>query len=163
MRRSISVERGLAAAALVLVAGGAARAEGGPFGAGIILGDPSGLSLKLFLDGRHALDAAVDYSFLDNALYVHADYLLHFDAWVARGASRHLFIPYVGIGGKVGVHEGDKHGHGEGGLGVRVPLGVAWMPQAVPIDVFLEVVPGLFLLPATDPDLDASLGLRYFF
>jgi hypothetical protein len=140
------------------------RAEGGPFGAGIIVGEPTGLSLKYFLDRRHAFDVAIDYSLYDSALYVHADYLLHFSGWLVRGDSTHAFIPYVGIGGKIGVR-----GHGRdrddrsGALGARVPLGIAWIPGRLPIDVFLEVAPGLFLLPETNPDLDASLGLRYFF
>lgn len=142
-----------------------ARADGGPFGLGIILGEPSGLSAKLFLDARHALDFALDYSLVDSALYVHADYLLHFSGWRVRDGGVHRLIPYVGLGGKIGVrdHDGD-HGHDrDGALGVRIPVGIAWMPASVPIDVFLEIVPGLFLIPETDPDLDASLGLRYFF
>ena len=141
-----------------------ARAEGGPFGAGIILGEPSGLSLKLFLDRRHAIDAAIDYSLVDDVLYVHADYLLHFSGWTVSGAQH--FIPYVGIGGKLGVHDRDdhdRHHDSRGALGIRVPLGIAWIPGRLPIDIFLEVVPGLFVIPETDPDLDVGLGLRYFF
>lgn len=141
-----------------------ARAEGGPFGAGIILGEPTGLSLKFFLDRRHAFDVAIDYSLYDSALYVHADYLLHFSGWVVRGDSSHAFIPYVGIGGKIGINGHDRdHDDRSGALGARVPLGIAWIPGGLPIDVFLEIAPGLFLLPETNPDLDASLGLRYFF
>lgn len=154
----------LAAGLSVAGAAGEARAEGGPFGAGIILGEPTGLSLKFFLDRRHAFDVAIDYSLYDSALYVHADYLLHFSGWVVRGGSSHAFIPYVGIGGKIGVNGHDrKHDDRSGALGARVPLGIAWIPAGLPIDVFLEIAPGLFLLPETNPDLDAGLGLRYFF
>lgn len=161
----LGVPTALAAGALVLgVPGGDANAEGGPFGAGIILGEPTGLSLKYFLDRRHAFDVAVDYSLYDSALYVHADYLLHFSGWSVRGDSSHQFIPYVGIGGKIGVNgHGRGHDDRSGALGARVPLGISWIPGALPIDVFLEIAPGLFLLPETNPDLDASLGLRYFF
>lgn len=152
-------------ALLVALAGTptSARADGGPFGLGIILGEPSGLSAKLFLDARHALDFALDYSLVDSALYIHADYLLHFSGWRVRDGGVHRLVPYVGLGGKVGVrdHRGDDDR--SGALGARIPLGIAWMPASVPIDVFLEIVPGLFLIPETDPDLDASLGLRYFF
>jgi hypothetical protein len=142
-----------------------AVADGGPFGLGIILGEPSGLSAKLFLDARHALDFALDYSLVDSALYIHADYLLHFSGWRVRDGGVHRLVPYVGLGGKVGLRDHDDgRGHDrDGALGARIPLGIAWMPASVPIDVFLELVPGLFLIPETDPDLDASLGLRYFF
>lgn len=155
----------VAAAVAVAASGGPARAEGGPFGAGIILGEPSGLSLKLFVERSHAFDAAVSWSVLDSALYVHADYLLHLSGWVLRGGSNHRLLPYVGIGAKIAVEgdHDDRGHHGDGGLGLRVPLGLAWLPGSLPIDIFLEVAPGLFLLPDTDPDLDVGLGLRYFF
>lgn len=169
-RRFMSRNEWALTAALALAAGlgsaGTARAEGGPFGLGIILGEPSGLSLKLFIDRRHAFDAAIDYSLVDDVLYLHADYLLHFSGWAVRGGTPHQFVPYVGIGGKIAVRDRDRHGHDDdrsGALGVRVPLGIAWLPGRLPIDIFLEIVPGLFILPETDPDLDAGLGLRYFF
>ena len=151
----------------LLVGPVAAQAQGGPFGAGIILGEPSGLSVKYFLDGRHAVDGALDYSLFDGALYLHADYLFHFNAYRMRGVSTsQVFLPYVGIGGKIGVHDRDGRGHDDdasGALGVRIPIGVAWIPAGLPIDIFIEIVPGLFVLAATDPDLDAGVGLRYFF
>jgi len=140
-------------------------ADVGPFGLGLILGEPSGLSAKLFLDARHALDFALDYSLVDAGLYAHADYLLHFTGGRIRDGGVHRLVPYAGVGGMVGLHDRDKgRGHDrDGALGARIPLGIAWMPTSFPIDVFLEVVPGIFLLPETDPGLDASLGLRYFF
>ncbi len=136
----------------------AAAAQGGPFGLGLILGEPSGLSAKLFLDRRSALDFALDFSFLDDAFYVHADYVLHFSS-LGRGTT---VLPYVGIGGKVAVKDND-HDKDHDRFGVRVPLGIAFMPRSVPIDVFGEIVPGLTLLPETDPDVDAGIGIRYFF
>ena len=141
----------------------------GPLGAGIILGEPSGLSIKLFLDARHAVDAALDLSFVEDAVYVHADYLMHFSPIFIRGGAQHPILPYVGFGGLIGVAGGDqdhnrKDEHRErGALGVRVPLGLTWMPRAAPIDVFLELVPGLIIIPETNPKLDAGLGIRYYF
>ena len=120
--------------AAALLSPALARADGGPFGLGIILGDPSGLSAKLFLDGRHAVDFALDFSFRDDAMYIHADYLLHIKQFTSRKAGNHLFLPYVGVGGKLGIrdnHDDDHHGHdhdNSGSLGVRVPLGIAWVP-----------------------------------
>jgi len=146
-----------------------AHAAGGPFGLGIILGEPTGLSAKVFLADSHAVDAALDWSFVDDALYVHADYLLHFPGlFGARmpGAPRHQWLPYVGIGGKVLLRDDRSRPKGEESrnrLGARVPFGLAWHPPTVSVDVFLEVVPALVLLPETDFDLDAGLGVRYFF
>jgi hypothetical protein len=142
----------------------AARAAGGPFGLGIILGEPTGLSAKYFISGRNAIDAALDFSFLDDAFYFQLDYIWHFGS-LSRSAT---WLPYVGVGGKVFIHDNhdddDKHHHHHHDtLGIRVPLGIAFMPRSVPIDVFGEIVPGIELLPETDPDIAGGLGVRFFF
>ena len=48
-------------------------------------------------------------------------------------------------------------------LGVRFPVGIAYLFDGAPVDIFLEVVPTLNLIPETDVDLDAALGARYWF
>ncbi len=133
----------------------------GPFGIGLILGEPSGISGKLFLDKRHALDLALDFSLKNDAFYVHGDYVLHLPGLLASLPGG-IWLAYVGVGGKVKLRERKKSAD-ELGLTVRVPLGVAWMPKTVPIDIFLEVVPGVRVLPETDPDFGAGLGIRWFF
>jgi len=137
--------------------------RGGPFGLGIILGDPSGLSGKLKLDGTHAIDGALAFSAIDEVLYVHADYLFHGSPLRAQGLSGHRFVPYVGIGGFIGVFdERKKDRDTDGAIGARVPLGIAWQPP-IAVDVFLEVVPLMRIVPETDAGLDVGLGVRYFF
>jgi hypothetical protein len=32
-----------------------------------------------------------------------------------------------------------------------------------PVEIFLEIVPGLDLIPGTDFDLDGAIGARYYF
>ena len=139
----------------------APAAAQGPFGLGVVVGEPSGVSAKYFLDARHAVDLALDFSVVDDAFYVHGDYVLHVPSLLA-GLPGGRWLAYVGVGGKVKVRERKKD-RDEAGLSVRVPLGVAWMPKAAPIDVFLEVVPGVQVLPSTDPDVDVGLGVRWFF
>ena len=47
-------------------------------GAGIILGEPTGVSLKYWLTETSALDAGFTWSFVDeNAFQIQADYLIH--------------------------------------------------------------------------------------
>ncbi|MFZ4738502.1 MAG: hypothetical protein ACOYM9_21275 [Bradymonadia bacterium] len=161
MKLSIVVSALLAASVISAPREAAAR---GPFGLGIVLGDPSGLSGKLFVSRQHAIDAALAFSLVDDVLYVHADYLFHASSLSVRSLSGHRFLPYVGVGGFIGVRDND-HGRDDdstGAMGVRVPLGIAWEPR-VPIDVFLEVVPTMRLIPETNGGLDAGLGIRYFF
>ncbi len=151
----------LALLLLVTSVGGARAAAPGDFGIGVILGEPSGLSAKFTVDDRHAFDLALDFSFLDEDFHVHGDYLLHFPEWM-RGVKGGTWRPYVGIGAKVRVAD-DKGGDRGDGLSVRIPFGISWSPKGPPVDVFLELVPGVKILPETDPDLDVGLGARWWF
>jgi hypothetical protein len=42
-------------------------------------------------------------------------------------------------------------------------VGLSYEFDGAPLDVFLEVVPTLDLIPGTAFDLGAGLGLRYYF
>lgn len=138
--------------------------RGGPFGLGVELGDPSGLSFKYFAGGNTAIDGGLGFSVRHDWIRVHLDYLFHFPTR-AGGAE---LLPYVGIGGKLAVWDDRRDDDwydddDDFGLGVRVPLGVAWHPGSVPIDIFGEIVPGLWLLPGTNFDFDFAIGVRFFF
>ena len=140
-------------------------ADAGPggrnFGVGLMLGEPSGLSAKLFVDRRHAFDAALSFSFVDDRFHAHGDYLLHFPGKI-QGLEGGQWIPYVGIGGKLRFREDDKDS-GHDGLSARIPLGVVLHPQGMPVDFFVEIVPGMRVLPETDPELGGAIGARFYF
>ena len=51
----------------------------------------------------------------------------------------------------------------KGGVGIRFPVGSAYLIDGAPVDVFFELVPTLDLVPATSVDLDFALGARYWF
>jgi hypothetical protein len=125
------------------------------FGVGIIIGDPTGLSFKKWLSDTRAWDAAVAWSFgRHDAFHLHADYLFH--SFSAIKLEKNTIPLYYGIGGRIKFEDQSK-------VGVRFPLGVEFFFREVPIDFFFEVVPILNLAPATDLDLNAAIGLRYFF
>src|SRR5688572_28336210 len=81
-----------------LLASSSARAEGGPFGLGVIVGSPTGVSAKLYLNRTNAIDGAIGLSVLGaGGLHVHADYLWH-PLMLARDDA--FFLPlYIGAGG----------------------------------------------------------------
>ena len=135
----------------------AAPATARAFGLGIIAGEPTGLSYKNWVSGRHAVDAAAAWSFADeDALHLHADYLWHFDDRV-EGVEGGRLPLYVGVGGRV------KLGDRDDDIGVRIPFGAAFNPNDAPIDVFLEIVPVLDLAPDTELEINAAIGVRYWF
>lgn len=142
-----------------------------PFGLGVVIGEPTGLSAKYFLDSRHAIDAGLAYSFND-FLFVFADYLFHFPG--ALGGAPPFFAqvsPYLGIGGiflssTSSRRRDDKYFTSDGssvGLGMRLPLGLEWSPSFPTLGIFVEIVPGIGLIPSTFGFIEAGIGIRYYF
>ena len=139
-----------------------------PFGLGVILGEPTGLSAKAWTSSANAFDFGLGWSVGGDRIgkfeglyaggsrvHLHMDYLWH--SWrTIRSSER--FPLYYGIGGRLNSGAGYRNS-----LAARGVFGVAWMPRTAPVDVFIELVPSLQLLPATGFGLDAGLGSRYFF
>jgi hypothetical protein len=141
---------------LFVGAGGATQARDRGFGLGVVIGDPTGISTKLWVSPTAALDGAIAWSLEENEdLHIHGDYLAHdfglFD--VNKGA-----LPlYYGIGARADLDHGDNR------FGVRVPLGVAYIFEGSRVDLFFEIAPIVDLTPETDFTIDGGVGVRYFF
>jgi hypothetical protein len=138
------------------------------FGLGVIVGEPTGISAKLWTSNDNALDFGLGWSlggdriaryngYYDGRrrIHFHMDYLWHsFNA--IRSSER--FPLYYGIGGRMNSGAGY-----ENSLAVRGVFGILWLPHNTPIDVFLELVPSLQLTSSTGFAIDAGIGVRYFF
>ena len=125
------------------------------FGLGIILGEPTGVSAKLWTSGENAFDFAAAWSFQgDGNLLLQADYVWHIFRLIPVESGRLPF--YVGVGAEV-VFDDDPI------LGVRVPLGLDYLFANAPVDIFVELVPILRLAPSTDFDFAGGIGARYWF
>lgn len=155
------IKRWLLMGLLVLPNYAAAQIRG--FGIGIILGEPTGISIKNWLGQTSALDLAVAWSFERYiSLTIHADYLKHNFRLIRVDKGALPF--YYGIGGRIKLKDDDaaRNDNDEARLGVRVPVGLAYHFENVTLDVFLEVVPILELVPSTDFTISAAVGIRYF-
>ncbi|MBN2486419.1 MAG: hypothetical protein JXB34_10640 [Bacteroidales bacterium] len=134
-----------------------AFAQEGKFGLGIIVGEPTGLSAKVWTSQTNAFDAAlawrVNHRYGD-ALQLHASFLKHSFGLIDVEKGRLPF--YFGIGAKV-ILANDPL------VGVRIPLGISYIFADAPLDLFLEIVPVLNLIPSTDFDVDGGIGIRYYF
>lgn len=174
-----ALAKGLIAVLALLVTLGSASAAfaqgAGPFGLGLVLGEPSGLTGKYWMDGAQAVQGHLAFSLDEHDrgrdyVVVIADYLYHIDVFNMRSSSVDLPI-YVGIGGKVSIRTGDDRWCQEHhnscdsdlGVGVRIPIGLDLLLRKAPLEFFLEIVPGLRVIPSTDGDVDAGLGARYYF
>ena len=156
--------RRLVLALLLMPAIGTVRAEAsGNLGIGVILGDPTGVSLKLWMSERTALVGGAAWSFRhDGSLHLHGDYLVHHDlSDEVKNRTDGNRLPgvlraYYGVGGRLQSRPADDI------VSVRFPLGLAYAFTS-PLDFFVEVVPLLDLAPETDFDMNAALGMRFFF
>jgi hypothetical protein len=152
----------------IVLAVQATQAQERRFGLGVILGEPTGLSAKLWTSPTTAFDFGLGWSVGGDRIskydgsydggsrvHFHMDYLWHsFDAIT----STERFPLYYGIGGRINTGAGYNSS-----AAVRGVIGIAWLPRGTPVDVFIEVVPSLQLTSSTGFAIDAGLGARYFF
>ncbi|PIE52632.1 hypothetical protein CSA37_05220 [Candidatus Fermentibacteria bacterium] len=126
----------------------------GDTGLGLIAGSRTGVSFKHFTSVTNAFDAAVAWSFSDDWVSLHSDYLWHSfgDINVEKGR-----MPwYYGIGAWIAFDD-------QNSAGIRVPLGLEYLFAGSDIDLFLEAAAGLEVIPDTDFRMDAGFGIRFFF
>jgi hypothetical protein len=125
------------------------------FGLGVLLGEPTGLSAKAWLGDVSAVDGAAAWSFQgEDSFYFHSDYLLHYADWPVSDAG--ILSGFAGIGGKLHLEEDLR-------LGLRIPFGLSYSFDSVPVELFIEFAPGVDLIPATQGAFTGGLGVRYYF
>ena len=146
----------------------------GPLGLGIMLGDPSGISLKYWNSSTTAVALGVASSWRDY-LEIFVDHDWHFLS-VFTGNSP--LVPYVGVGAGLLFDTYDRYSNdyytnrrsiflddnsGSFALSFRIPLGIEFLPRAVPLGAFIELMPGLIFLPGMHGIVQAAVGARYYF
>jgi hypothetical protein len=131
------------------------------FGVGIIAGEPTGVSFKLWTSQTTGFDAGAAWSFVGGEFFqVHGDFLLHnYNLFRVDTGEMSLFY---GVGGRLKFGE-DTLGDNETTLSLRVPVGLAYEFEKTPIEIFLEIVPMLDLVPATEIGIAGAVGFRYYF
>ncbi len=143
----------LLAAACVCAAAFPARAQkAGDAGVGVIIGNPTGGTAKVWVGDAQAFDVGVGYS---SRLTAYGDFLWHSWSVLPQPSEGRLPV-YIGLGAQVrAFHDAE--------LGIRTVVGVAyWLPRD-PVELFLEVVPVFRLTPGSSVGLGAGVGLRYYF
>ena len=131
-----------------------AHAQQRSFGAGVIIGDPTGFTAKYWKSKENAYDFGLAWALGDNgAVLIYGDYIWH--RFEITGEARTPL--YFGVGAWFGANDNRT------GLGARIPLGVTHIFARDPIDVFFEIVPAISIVPDTDLDVQGGFGIRYYF
>lgn len=151
-----------AALAVALTAAPApARAD---VGIGLFVGEPLGLTLKVGLQRKTALEVLVGVDDWDEDRgrdgYGHLTFLVQ--AFAARGES--VIIPFrLGIGGAIYDDGGDD----DVNLAARAPFQLAFVFTNTPLELYLELALRLEIIDDDDGDdrvdLDGGLGFRIYF
>jgi hypothetical protein len=162
----------------------AANSSGGahPFGLGLMVGAPTGLTGKLYLAQPFALQMGlgwVDDFDDDDGLHVHLDFVWH-PVILSRSAAVTLPL-YLGVGGRIWEHDhhfrfdGDWYDDDHTTIGLRAPLGLLIDFNRVPLDIFLEIALTVDVVDLDDDDdlpfdhdhdrvgLNGGVGVRYYF
>ncbi len=136
-------------------------ANPGRLGVGLRLGSPSGLTAKYWINDKEAMDIAVGaYGYYANNLYsglnIHADYLWHrFGVFGDVGSDAYTHLPlYVGLGA---VYSSPDV------VGARAVLGITWLFEDHPFDLFFDLAPTLVVTPGMGFGIGAGMGGRYYF
>jgi len=152
------------------------------FGLGLELGSLAGLTGKVFLSESSALDFGVGTLFSNGnrsgIIHVYGDYLFHPISLVSHEVFE---LPlYVGIGGRY-WHFSERFDPfgvelSASVVGARVPVGIAFDFNNLPLDAFIQVAPTLDYYAYSSNnganmivsnglalDVDVSIGARYWF
>jgi len=139
----------------VLLLPSLAKAQDSGFGLGVILGEPTGLCIKNWVGSNAAIDVAAGWTIgRISKFHLHADYLFHnFKLFDVESGKLPL---YFGIGARLKAEPDVR-------IGVRFPIGICYIFEKAPLDIFLEIAPVLDLLPGTEFKLNGNIGVRYYF
>jgi hypothetical protein len=124
-------------------------------GLGIILGQPTGVSFKVWTARNQAFDVAVAWAFdREEAIHVHADYLFH--NFRLFRVEKGQFVLYYGIGGRIKAESRTR-------FGIRIPIGLSYLFEDAPLELFFELGPIMDLAPSTLFRMTTGIGIRYYF
>ena len=143
------------------------RADKGTIGIGLILGEPTGISVKIYLRDDQAIQACAGSAFINGGIQVHADYVFH--PWILTQKDSYVLPVYIGPG----LRAIDYRGGGNSNtfaFGMRGVVGLLFDFKDIPLDAFVEVAGVLEYRFANEtgdkgvhPALNVGAGARYYF
>lgn len=125
------------------------------FSVGVATPAPTGLTFKLWQTRLSAIDLFAEWDFNDEKYYFHADYISHdYERLDARESNLMFYYGY-------GIRALDEGKTSDTTVGFRLPLGVSYLLDDPPLDVFGEIAPRINVAPSTNFGLDVMVGVRY--
>jgi hypothetical protein len=138
--------------------------EKGTLGLGIIIGEPTGITAKLYLEDDQAIQGAIGGSFIVDAWQVNAEYVLH--PWILQDRDTFVLPVYVGPGVRfMRYNEGRDSDNAHYAVGLRAVVGLLFDFKNVPLDVFVELGGVLEYDFSDGAGIGGNIGagIRYYF
>lgn len=135
-------------------------------GLGLVFGNPTGLTGKVYFDGPvHAIDAAVAtqlFGFGQDRTTAHVVYLNHPGVLLAGSVAQ---LPWhVGVGPQIWSGSlSDDDFFEDMAFGVRVPVGLDLNFRQAPVQISGDVAAVVPIVPSPTLGLDLNVSVRYFF
>ena len=124
----------------------------GALGVGGQIGDPSGLTVKMYNPAGLSYDFLAAWDLSDDFFFLNVHGLYERQLGTTQGA--HYFF---GPGGYIGIDGGEDS---EAILGISGSFGVSFLIEQ--FEFFGQLTPRLRLTPSTRGDLGGGLGVRYY-
>lgn len=125
------------------------------FGLGVIIGEPTGISFKKWIAGKHAIDFEMGWSFPGDRIHIAVDYLTHFPEWIRK----HNLHPYLGVGGRLKMKAEQEEEQFT--FGIRFGAGIEYIRGQ--FGLYGELYPVVDLVPETKFGMEGGIGARYYF
>jgi hypothetical protein len=133
------------------------------FGIGVMVGDTTSITGKYWTRPNAAFDVAGGAA-EDKEGWFQASYLWHVANVLGSGTQVQTeLMPYAGFGAGVGFNREIDDVKYNNDYFLRLPIGLAWVPGRIPIDVFAEVAPTYTVDPEDVVYLSGNVGGRYYF
>ena len=139
-RENNAMRKSAAVVFLFLCAGGCSSTGEG-LGIGFIAGAPTGMSIEIHSSRITAVNAAVAWP--RDSTYIHLDHVWH-DPGLFRAEHGELIF-YYGIGGRLKLWDNSTARDNE--VSLRLPLGLCYVFEQAPFDIFAEIVPRVDIAP----------------
>lgn len=132
-----------------------------PFELGVVLGEPSGVSARLWT-GKNSIDLALGMGY--NSFSLHGSFLFH---KISNFDIEGYKLPFY-YGPRVQI--GDSRDNSRFSddktrtkFGVYFNMGTSYMFKSIPFNLFIEVAPGIQLGDVSGFDICGGIGFRYVF
>ena len=130
------------------------RGKPNGFALGVIIGNPTGITIKTDIHKKHTIDLRIGWSLHEASFHVSCDYISYFPEWIEK----EYWYPYLVLGGRSKIEQEQEDR--QFNLGIRVGIGVEYVYRQ--FGLFGELCPVVELVPETNLDLEGGIGVRYY-